>query len=807
MKRASMRLLCAAFLAGTAALVLQTRGTWAYVIGNWWNDGDDIIMDDVFLPADTWSSPAQNQLAEWNEIDTTTNNHPFLINVSPQFSFGADDGDNTMGFLGESGLNSEYGLSYASALAWTACWNGFLSSRIGECDIMLDSSLPWNLSPDDDEFFQSTVLHESGHVRGLDHYNNYLSIENSGVNKILRNETLYMDDKVAIRQHASHVSETDMTIYNKWHNGSVPMWMTVSPTTARVGSTVNFNNITVENRGTTALGSLRFGVYFSSNDVISTGDTLVNTGSWASFGTYTFATFNWSATVPTVTDCSTRYFGAIIDDNGAYAERFEGNNATTFVNGTPTPQAFTILLERDGLEPNDSFATARLIALPFSNSGLSIDQDGEQDFYRFTLAAPSRVTFTASFTHSLGNVDMDLRNSANAVLATSAGTANSESITEDLAAGTYYIRVYGVSGGSCNRYSLVGSSVPLVPDIAVSPTSWAYGTVLTNAFSDKVFVVSNTGNTALHVSTTSLTGTNANQFSIQAGGGAFTLGAGGSRNVTVRFAPTAAGAKVATLGFASDDPNENPLNVALSGTGQLPTNLVVSVLSAPANVSPGSAVTVSNTVQNSGGTAAGAFTVGLYLSTDNTCTTADTLLATRAVASLNAGASSAANTPVTIPAGTPFSTRFVCAIADTAGAVAESSEADNSAFRQVAVVSPTPIITLKINGQHPTPPVVNTTGPILLTLDVSASTWTTPLDWYWALVINGTVNWVTPAGLTTVPTPLTTAVPPPISNGTLANLTLPAGSSLTSALFMLNGSSVVASDFITATVTAASPTR
>jgi len=393
MKRASIRLLGAALLAAAAAVALPTSGTWAYLIDNWWNDGDDIIMDDVFLPAATWSTPAQNQLAEWNDIDTTSNNHPFLINLSPQFSFGANDGDNTMGFLGESGLNSEYGLSYASALAWTACWTGFFSARLGECDVMLDPSLPWNLSPDDDEFFQSTVLHESGHVRGLDHYNNFLSIENSGVNKILRGETLYMDDKVAIRQHASHVSETDMTIYNKFHNGSVPVWMTVSPTTARVGSTVNFNNITVENRGTTALGSLRFGIYFSTNDIISTGDTLVNTGSFSSFGTFTFSTFNWSGTVPAVTDCGTRYFGAIIDDNNAYAERFEGNNDTVFVNGTPTPQAFNILLERDGLEPNDSFAAPRIIALPFSNSGLSIDQDGEQDFYRFTLAAASRVTF------------------------------------------------------------------------------------------------------------------------------------------------------------------------------------------------------------------------------------------------------------------------------------------------------------------------------------------------------------------------------------------------------------------------------
>src|SRR5262245_12918999 len=208
MKRAFKALACAALLFGAAsAFLLSGRDVAGYVINNWWNDATNIVMDDVFLPAATWSSPAQFQLSEWNEVDTTDNSHPFRISLSPEFSFGANDGDNTMGFLGEAGLNSEYGLSYVGALAWTACWS---SGTIVECEVILAPTLPWNLRPDDDEFFQSTVLHETGHVRGLGHYNGNLSMQNSGVNKILRGEDLYMDDKVAVRQHASHVAETDI---------------------------------------------------------------------------------------------------------------------------------------------------------------------------------------------------------------------------------------------------------------------------------------------------------------------------------------------------------------------------------------------------------------------------------------------------------------------------------------------------------------------------------------------------------------------------------------------------------------------
>lgn len=119
---------------------------WAFVINNFWPDATNIVMDDVFLPAATWSAPAQFQLSEWNEVDTTDNSHAFRINSNPEFSFSAGDGDNTMGFLGESGLNSVYGLSYANALAWAVC--RFPSGgRYNECDMMLDPTRPWQLTP------------------------------------------------------------------------------------------------------------------------------------------------------------------------------------------------------------------------------------------------------------------------------------------------------------------------------------------------------------------------------------------------------------------------------------------------------------------------------------------------------------------------------------------------------------------------------------------------------------------------------------------------------------------------------------
>ena len=433
-------------------------GTYAWVVNNWWPDGDDIVMDEVFLPANPWSAPAQFQMSEFNEIDVTDNSHPFQINLNPEFSFGAADGDNTIGFLGEAALNAEYGLSYEEALAWAQCYS---SGTLVECDVMLDPTLPWNLGPDDANWFQSTVLHELGHVRGLGHYNGFHSMQNSGESKYLRNETLYMDDKDGVRQNASFVSEFDIVMYNKWHDGAVPQWMTMSPTTLRESEVVQLNNVTVENRGSEPFDStVRFGTYLSENDAISTGDELLNTGTFASFGVFTFSTFNWSATIPTVADCGTRYIGGIIDDDDAWPERYEGNNAVAFTDGvaftgtnyTPTP--LSILLAQDAFEPNDSYAGASPVALPFSNSALNIDEDLQEDFYGFDLSCGLQVDADLTFSHATGNIDLELQQNG-APVATSYSTTDNESITTDLPTGDYAARVFGVDAGSCNRYEMV----------------------------------------------------------------------------------------------------------------------------------------------------------------------------------------------------------------------------------------------------------------------------------------------------------------------------------------------------------------
>ena len=120
------------------------------------------------------------------------------------------------------------------------------------------------------------------------------------------------------------------------------------------------------------------------------------------------------------------------------------------------------------------------------------------------------------------------------------------------------------------------------PDIAVDPTTKDFGNIAVNATASQTFAISNTGTGDLVIAQggTSFTGTNANQFSILSGGAPFTLAPSQSNNLVVQFQPTSGGTKTATLQITSNDPDESPFNVSLTGNGS--TNAEISV-SPPSN--------------------------------------------------------------------------------------------------------------------------------------------------------------------------------------------------------------------------------
>jgi hypothetical protein len=103
------------------------------------------------------------------------------------------------------------------------------------------------------------------------------------------------------------------------------------------------------------------------------------------------------------------------------------------------------------------------------------------------------------------------------------------------------------------------------PDISVDRTSLDFGSVSPGGYADMTLVVGNEGEADLQVSSTNITGTHASEFTVQSGGGSFVLGPGMTREMIVRFSPAGEGEKSANLNIESDDPDENPLGIGLTG--------------------------------------------------------------------------------------------------------------------------------------------------------------------------------------------------------------------------------------------------
>jgi len=114
-------------------------------------------------------------------------------------------------------------------------------------------------------------------------------------------------------------------------------------------------------------------------------------------------------------------------------------------------------------------------------------------------------------------------------------------------------------------------------------------------------------------------------------------------------------------------------------TAPLP-DLVPSMNPIGSTGTPGGTIQVSASVVNQGATAAGAFRLGFYFSTNTTITTFDVFFAFCNFSGLGVGQSGSCSGPVTIPASLSPGVYFVGVIADDQNSIAESNEGNNTAF-------------------------------------------------------------------------------------------------------------------------------
>jgi subtilase family serine protease len=113
-------------------------------------------------------------------------------------------------------------------------------------------------------------------------------------------------------------------------------------------------------------------------------------------------------------------------------------------------------------------------------------------------------------------------------------------------------------------------------------------------------------------------------------------------------------------------------------------DLTIPTIAAPSKAYPGSTITVSDTVVNSGA-AAPASTTGIFLSANTALDAGDLLLAVRNVPALEAGATSVGDVPVALPIDLEAGTYYLIAVADADGVVAERIETNNTRYKTLTI--------------------------------------------------------------------------------------------------------------------------
>ncbi|MFC1782887.1 right-handed parallel beta-helix repeat-containing protein, partial [Planctomycetota bacterium] len=118
------------------------------------------------------------------------------------------------------------------------------------------------------------------------------------------------------------------------------------------------------------------------------------------------------------------------------------------------------MLVPDRFEDNDSFATAAdMGALPGVHINyLTISAEPlepvDEDWYRLELLKPDIVDVTISFTHTFGDLSLEITDDVGAVLDSSTGSGDTETVTLNSgSAGTFYVHVFGV-GSAVNVYNI-----------------------------------------------------------------------------------------------------------------------------------------------------------------------------------------------------------------------------------------------------------------------------------------------------------------------------------------------------------------
>jgi hypothetical protein len=213
-------------------------------------------------------------------------------------------------------------------------------------------------------------------------------------------------------------------------------------------------------------------------------------------------------------------------------------------------------------------------SVAFGNQSVRVTSTAQAVSLTNTGNAPLNISSVAVFGTNAG----DFAQTNNCPLALAAGASCTVSVTFTPAAAgnrSAALALTDNAAGSPQSVSLSGTGISTIANL--SPSSVAFGnqSVGTSGTAQAV-TLSNSGTSALNISSIAVFGTNASDFA-QTNNCGSSLAAGANCTINVTFKPAASGSRSAALAI-TDNATGSPQSVSLSGTG----------ISTGANVSPSS---------------------------------------------------------------------------------------------------------------------------------------------------------------------------------------------------------------------------
>jgi hypothetical protein len=215
-----------------------------------------------------WSPEDQFQMSKWNHYASDV----FRVLVSPTGTYGWPNGRFDL-----AGWPSSADTQFVYGYTWEATTLGITFQRIThqiiEADIALNPAYSWTL---DDEWvfdgssaigFRQTMIHELGHMWGLEHNFGWLSLMNYFPAQYRAYGLPFSDDAEALRTaHPSRVvGRTDLGVYLFWWNEFLGTVRDTSfPASVVAGDFMPVNTFHVENAGTATITNPRLDWYLTS---------------------------------------------------------------------------------------------------------------------------------------------------------------------------------------------------------------------------------------------------------------------------------------------------------------------------------------------------------------------------------------------------------------------------------------------------------------------------------------------------------------------------------------------------------------